>query len=247
MRSLSAAAVAFLRDAPCYQDVVVPLLGGGLSLGAVTQGAVLGAEPDEAAGNELLYMPCVVVDGLVCGTFFGDNKPPVPGPVPDPTSSRWVVDTRSGATILFTWFPDDRVAVTSVLCSRFGEWAYELSFYYGVTEGTLPAKRAMSASFRTVRHCFYCSARRVSCQCSPAIRRRALVDMEHAQPLDCTADAAADGSEMATLRRWAAGHQLRRSGTFSSQAALTYYASDAAVAATTTTIALHWTVAQMQK
>lgn len=64
----------------------------------------------------------------------------MPGPVPDPTSSRWVVDTRSGATVLFTWFPDDRVAVASVLCSRFGEWAYELNFYYGVTEGTLPAK-----------------------------------------------------------------------------------------------------------
>lgn len=72
--------------------------------------------------------------------FFGDNKPPVPGPVPDPTASRWVVDTQSGATILFTWFPDDRVAVTTTLCSRFGEWAYELNFFYGVTEGTLPVK-----------------------------------------------------------------------------------------------------------
>lgn len=66
--SLSAAAIAFLRDAPCYQDVVLPLIAEDLSLGAVSKGAVLGEEPSEMAGNQLMYMPCVVFDGLVCGT-----------------------------------------------------------------------------------------------------------------------------------------------------------------------------------
>jgi len=70
--------------------------------------------------------------------FFGDNKPPVPGPCPEPTSSRWVFDVKTGAMLIFTWFPDDKVAVTSTQCSRYGEWSYDLNFYYGVTEGTLP-------------------------------------------------------------------------------------------------------------
>ncbi|GAB0490261.1 hypothetical protein MMPV_001493 [Pyropia vietnamensis] len=242
--SLSAAAITFLRDAPCYQDVVLPLMAGDLSLGAVSKGAVLGEEPSEMAGNQLMYMPCVVFDGLVFGTFFGDNKPPVPGPVPDPTSSRWVLDIQSGATVLFTWFPDDRVAVTSSLCTRFGEWAYELDFYYGVAEGTLPAKRAMSASFRTLRHCFYCSARRVSCECSPAIRQRALVDMEHEQPLDFTSASDQRESDANFFRRWAAGHEMRRAGNFSSEAALTYY-SDKTIPVTHTKISLFWTVGRL--
>lgn len=100
----------------------------------------------------------------------------------------------------------------------------------------------MTASFRTARDCFYCSARRVSCQCSPAIRRRALVDMEHAQPLDFTSESERRGSDMDSLRRWAEGHQMRRTGTFSSQAALTYYSSDKSVPVSTTTISLYWTV-----
>lgn len=100
----------------------------------------------------------------------------------------------------------------------------------------------MTASFRTVRDCFYCSARRVSCQCSPAIRRRALVDMEHAQPLDFTSESERRDSDMGSLRRWAEGHQMRRTGTFSSQAALIYYSSDKTIPVTSTTMSLYWTV-----
>jgi len=70
--------------------------------------------------------------------FFGDNKPPVPGPCPEPTASRWVFDAKTGAMVILTWFPDDKVAVTSTQCTRYGEWSYDLNFFYGVTEGTLP-------------------------------------------------------------------------------------------------------------
>lgn len=103
----------------------------------------------------------------------------------------------------------------------------------------------MAASFRTLRDCFYCSARRVSCQCSPAIRRRALVDMEHAQPLVTATELQRCDSDEGSLRRWAEGHHLRRTGTFSSQAALTYYSSDKTVPVTNTTIALYWTVGRL--
>lgn len=102
----------------------------------------------------------------------------------------------------------------------------------------------MSASFRTVRHCFFCSARRVSCECSPAIRRRALVDMEQAQPLDFTSESEQRGSDVTSLRRWAAGHNMRRAGNFSSEAFLTYY-SDKTIPVTNTKISLYWTVGRL--
>ncbi|OSX78436.1 hypothetical protein BU14_0109s0035 [Porphyra umbilicalis] len=248
--ALSAAAVAFLASAPTYQDVMVPLGGADhLPLGPISQGApplAGGGAPPEAAGNQLLYMPCAVANGFVFGTFFGDNKPPVPGPCPEPTASRWVFDAKTGAMVILTWFPDDKVAVTSTQCTRYGEWSYDLNFFYGVTEGTLPVHRAMSAQYRTTRHCLFCVARHTPCQCSTPMRERRLLDMEHAQPTDFTASRRPPASELAAMSHWADWHSLRRTGTFSATATLTHFSSTAVgVAPAAETFASTWSVGNL--